>query len=263
MAKQILTTGKFRFDDVDYGVTSVEKEKTTSEVDVTDSATTGEEKDYLATRREQRFTVEMWKDVAAQDPVMREYKRCEIDFEGHEHFGEGLLLSINENAAIDNAVQLAINGRFKEFSQGIAIDGLYASDIQDWQTSQGSCTQYATNPALGGYCMRYLSNTTSGQATNILTVAAGSVSEELVQNVAYKLSFYIKTANDPNVDIHFNDRTGAADNWVQIENNFNSNSWVKKEYTIMRKGTGNIAIRLTVDASSDEVHIDGFSIEVI
>ena len=112
MSKEVLKTGLFTYNSVEYGVTSLSLEKNATEVDVTDTKTTGDEKEYLAGRIERPFTIEMWKDVSQADPPHNELYAGEIDFEGFTYAGDMILLKIKVDAQIDNAVKLTVEGRF-------------------------------------------------------------------------------------------------------------------------------------------------------
>lgn len=112
MAKKVLTTGKFTFNSVAYGVTNMEANKVAEEVDVTDTATSGNEREYLASRQSRNISVEMWKDVTLADPVLGTGYTGELDFEGFTYSGTIILLEISQSAAIDGAVQLTCRGRF-------------------------------------------------------------------------------------------------------------------------------------------------------
>jgi len=112
MAKQVLTTGKFVYNSVTYGVTNLSLDKNLSEVDMTDTDTTGNEKEYLAGRQERPLTVEMWKDVNQADPPLGEVYAGSLDFEGFTYSGNIILLSIKNSAAIDDGVKMTVEGRF-------------------------------------------------------------------------------------------------------------------------------------------------------
>lgn len=112
MAKKVLTTGKFTYNSVVYGVTSMESVKSAEEVDVTDTDTTGNEREYLASRQSRTISIEMWKDVTLADPALATAYAGELNFEGFKYSGDIILTEISQNAAIDGAVQLLCSGRF-------------------------------------------------------------------------------------------------------------------------------------------------------
>ena len=112
MAKAIFTTGQFTFNSVEYGVTSFDMSKVAEEVDVTDTDTSGSEKEWLAGRQSREFTIEMWKDVNTADPALATEYAGELDYEGYTYGGNMILLEITNRAQIDQAIVLTIRGRF-------------------------------------------------------------------------------------------------------------------------------------------------------
>jgi predicted secreted protein len=112
MAKAVLKTGKFTYDATPYGVTSMETSKVAGEIDLTDTATSGNEREYLGGRQERNVTVEMWKDVGDADPELGVANSAELDFEGFTYAGNIVLLEITQSAQIDNGVVLTVAGRF-------------------------------------------------------------------------------------------------------------------------------------------------------
>lgn len=112
MAKQVFKTGTFEYVAITYGVTNMETTKSAEEVDVTDTLTAGNEREYLAGRQERTLSVEMWKDVNDADPVLGTVNAGELDFEGFTYAGDIILLEITMRAVIDDGVQLLASGRF-------------------------------------------------------------------------------------------------------------------------------------------------------
>jgi len=118
MSKQILATGLFAYQ-IDtnlykaYGVTNLSLDKNLNEVDLTDTLTTGDEKEYQASRQEVPFTVEIWKQVDEADPPIGSIiSDVRIDFEGYEYSGSAIFLSIKNSVAIDDGIKMTIEGRF-------------------------------------------------------------------------------------------------------------------------------------------------------
>ena len=111
MAKDSLTTGKFTFNSVEYGVTSLEISRQADEIDVTDTATTGDGKEYLGGRVGRTFTVEMWRDTTVAAPPLNAEHAGIIDFEGLQYSGQMIILSISTQASIDNAIKETVTGR--------------------------------------------------------------------------------------------------------------------------------------------------------
>jgi len=112
MGKKVLKTGTFTYDSVVYGVTNMETTKSADEVDLTDTKTAGNEREYLGGRQERTLSIEMWKDATEADPTLGSAIAATIDFEGFSYAGDAILLEITQRAAIDNGVQLTVSGRF-------------------------------------------------------------------------------------------------------------------------------------------------------
>ena len=112
MSKKALTTGKFTFNAVEYGVVSLDFQESFGEIDVTDTATTGDGKEYLGGRVERSFTMEMWMDSQAADIAMNSAQTGELDFEGKTYAGTIVLLTRNSNGSIDSAIKQTYTGRF-------------------------------------------------------------------------------------------------------------------------------------------------------
>lgn len=112
MAKTVLTTGTFTYNSIVYGVTNMETTKSADEVDLTDTETAGNEREYLGGRQERTLSIEIWKDANDADPVIGVANAAIIDFEGFTYAGDAILLEVTQRAAIDNGVQLTMSGRF-------------------------------------------------------------------------------------------------------------------------------------------------------
>lgn len=112
MAKDTLTTGKLTFNAVEYAVTSFDYNEQYDEVDVTDTGTTGDGKEYLGGRAERTFTVVMWRDTGVAAPPRNSAQTMELDFEGLTYAGTGIILSMQVTASTDNAIQMTVTGRF-------------------------------------------------------------------------------------------------------------------------------------------------------
>lgn len=112
MAKSVLTTGTFTYNAIVYGVTNMETTKSADEVDLTDTETAGNEREYLGGRQERTLSIELWKDATDPDPAIGVAAAGELDFEGFTYAGDMILLEVTQRAAIDNGVQLTVSGRF-------------------------------------------------------------------------------------------------------------------------------------------------------
>ena len=112
MAKKALATGKLTFNSVEYGVVSLDFNESFSEIDVTDTSTTGDGKEYLGSRAERTFSVELWMDVNSADIALNTPAAGELDFEGKTYAGTFIFLSRNSNGAIDAGIKQTYTGRF-------------------------------------------------------------------------------------------------------------------------------------------------------
>lgn len=112
MAKKVLTTGVFTFNSVDYVVTALRFNEIYGQVDVTDTGTTGDGKEYLGGRAERSLTIELWNDVASADAPMNTEYAAVINFEGKTYGGSAILLEKATEATIDNGVKTTYTGRF-------------------------------------------------------------------------------------------------------------------------------------------------------
>ncbi len=112
MSKAVLTTGDFTFNAVVYVVTDMSMDVSYSEVDVTDTGTTGDGKEYLGGRAERTFSIDLWLDKNAADPPMKTEYAATIDFEGKTYAGNAILLSKSVQGSIDNGIKLSLSGRF-------------------------------------------------------------------------------------------------------------------------------------------------------
>lgn len=112
MAKKVLLDGKFTFNSVQYGFTQCTIDETHDEVDVTDTATTGDGREFLGTRANRTISITMWNDVNAADlPTNVEYAGS-VDAQGKTYSGQIILLSKSVGLSTDNATQNTYNGRF-------------------------------------------------------------------------------------------------------------------------------------------------------
>jgi len=112
MAKEAFTTGKFTYSGTAYDVTSLNFSENYGEIDVTDTGTTGDGKEYLGGRAERTFTINVFMDTGAADIVMNTESDITIDFEGKTYEGSGSLLTMTADGSIDAAVAQTYTGRF-------------------------------------------------------------------------------------------------------------------------------------------------------
>jgi predicted secreted protein len=112
MAKKVLKTGKFTFNSVVYPVTDMSIEESFDEIDVTDTGTTGDGKEFLGGRANRSFSVTVWLDSQAADIPLSTEAAGEIDFEGKKYAGQMILLSKTTEGSVDAGIQQTYSGRF-------------------------------------------------------------------------------------------------------------------------------------------------------
>ena len=82
------------------------------EIDVTDTGTTGDGKEYLGSRAERTFSITLFMETDAADLTMNTAAALILDFEGKTYVGSGSLLTKTVDGAIDSAVSAVYTGRF-------------------------------------------------------------------------------------------------------------------------------------------------------
>lgn len=114
MAKIVTATteSKFVFDGTDYFLTNMTYEEAYTEVDVTDTNTTGDGKEFLGGRAERTFTVDVIQDVTAADITANSKKVITCSFENKTYVGSGSILGKTVVGAIDDAVKNTYSGKF-------------------------------------------------------------------------------------------------------------------------------------------------------
>lgn len=112
MSKAVLNTGDFTFNSVVYVVTDMSFDESFGEVDVTDTGTTGDGKEYLGGRAERTFSIDLWMNKNAADPPLNTQYAATIDFEGKTYAGNAIMLSKSIQGSINNGIKLSLSGRF-------------------------------------------------------------------------------------------------------------------------------------------------------
>lgn len=112
MSKKIFKTGALSFSGSSYVVTAFNYAENYGEIDVTDTGTSGDGKEYLGSRAERTFTVSLFMEVTGSDLTMNSSAPLEMDFEGKTYAGTGSMLTKTVDASIDNAVEVTYTGRF-------------------------------------------------------------------------------------------------------------------------------------------------------
>lgn len=115
MAKTIFSTtgSKMIYDGTTYYVTDLSYDEKADKVDVTDTGTSGDGKEYVYTRSERTISVDLWKDSATLVPAIKTLKACTLQFEGNKWIGSASFDGFNVSGQINNAVKLTLNGTFQ------------------------------------------------------------------------------------------------------------------------------------------------------
>lgn len=111
MAKIMFNTGSLSFDGKTYYVTSLKKSDKYAKVDVTDTGTAGNSKEFIYGRFESGINVEMWA-ISGSIPACGVSKAMITNFNGITFTGSGSFESVEISAALDNAVKLTAVGTF-------------------------------------------------------------------------------------------------------------------------------------------------------
>lgn len=111
MSKKVLNTGLLTFNGQTYPVISMDFNEQQGEVDVTDTGTTGDGKEYLGGRVDRNVTVELYMQDDDPDIALNTPAAGELDFEGKTYAGTFIFLSRNTNGAIDAAIKQTYTAR--------------------------------------------------------------------------------------------------------------------------------------------------------
>lgn len=112
MSKESFTTGKLTFDGTQYGVISFSYSERHDEVEVTDTNTSGDGKEFVGGRSERTCTVQIVKDPTVADLAMNSEKSATLDYEGFTYAGTLILLEKTADANIDDKMVMTYTGRF-------------------------------------------------------------------------------------------------------------------------------------------------------
>lgn len=114
MAKMIFSNSSsaFIFDGSTYYLTDLTFNQGSDKIDVTDTGTSGDGKEYIYGRKERTFNAQAWKDSATALPTLATSKACTLKFEGNMYVGSASLESVEVAGSIDNGVKLTVNGTF-------------------------------------------------------------------------------------------------------------------------------------------------------
>ena len=112
VAKAVLTTGKATIGGVAYAITAMSYDESSAIVDMTDTATTGDGKEFAYGRKDRKFSIDVWTDVSGSDPVMTTKTSIDLNFEGKHYIGSGSLETKSVKGSIDNVTKTTYAGQF-------------------------------------------------------------------------------------------------------------------------------------------------------
>ena len=110
--KYLFNTGCLYIGEDQYGLTNLQVDELSSEIDLTDSASGGY-KEYGSGIKGFSFSLEMFRDV--DDVKIKTgliYTDVLMDFGENLYYGDIVFYQITEAGSIDNAVKLKVNGKF-------------------------------------------------------------------------------------------------------------------------------------------------------
>lgn len=107
------TTGSFfKQGSQSYYLTGLEFGENYDSIEVTDTSTTGDGKEYLGGRAERTFKADLIMDVSGSDLTMNSSLATTASFEGKTYTGFGTLLTKTVQGSLDDAVKVSYDGRF-------------------------------------------------------------------------------------------------------------------------------------------------------
>lgn len=111
MAKRTFTSSKVKIGATSYNITNLKMDTKTAKVDVTDTGTLGDGKEYVFGRTDRTFQFDMWNN-GAMIPVGAAPVAIELDFQGVTYSASGSLESCGHDAQIDGAIKSSYQGAF-------------------------------------------------------------------------------------------------------------------------------------------------------
>ena len=95
-----------------YFLTNLAFNENFDKIEVTDTSTTGDGKEYITGRAERTFTVDVFMNVSASDIPLNTQYIMTASFEGARYFGSASLYTKNIAGTIDDAVKASYEGSF-------------------------------------------------------------------------------------------------------------------------------------------------------
>ena len=112
MAKSSFRDSKVTINSTDYYVTDFNFTDNYDEIDITDTGTSGNIKEYTGGFREISFSFTMIEDPTSADITMDTEYSIEVDHEGKTYVGDGKVLTKSKGGSIGSAATAAYTVRF-------------------------------------------------------------------------------------------------------------------------------------------------------
>ena len=107
------TTGSwFDVNTTKYFLTNMTFNEAFDKIEVTDTSTSGDGKEYITGRAERGFTVDLLMNASGSDITLNTEQPMTASFEGKRYFGLGSLYTKNVQGSIDDALKVSYEGAF-------------------------------------------------------------------------------------------------------------------------------------------------------
>jgi len=112
--KSIFSTASssFKYSSSTYYLTDLSYNEAYDRIEVTDTSTTGDGKEYKSGRAERSFTVDVMYDTASADIPLNTAAAITASFEGKTYIGTGALYSKTITGTIDGVISATYEGAF-------------------------------------------------------------------------------------------------------------------------------------------------------
>ena len=95
-----------------YFLTGLTFNESFDKVEVTDTSTSGDGKEYITGRAERGFSAEVMMNVSASDVPLNTQYIMTASFEGRRYFGSASLYTKNVQGSIDDSIKVSYEGSF-------------------------------------------------------------------------------------------------------------------------------------------------------
>lgn len=112
MAKTAFKNSTFTFNSTEYYLTSMSDNESYGEIEVTDTGTTGNGKEFVAGRQQFDVTIEVIEDPTVADITLGTEASGEADWEGKTYTGDFIFLTRAKSGSIDDKIVNSYTGHF-------------------------------------------------------------------------------------------------------------------------------------------------------